>query len=104
MAPQILIPIVSELVKIFTDDETDEKSKTKIKEAIVFDVAAKSLEIAAKDTRKFWQSKRWYMTLIAVLIPVLNRFFDLNLSETEMISIAGPVVAYVLGKSYEQKT
>lgn len=104
MAPQILIPIVSELVKIFTDDEKDEKSKAKIKEAIVYEVAAKTVEVAGRDTRKFWQSKRWYMTLIAVLVPVLNRFFELNLSETEMISIAGPVVAYVLGKSYEQKT
>ena len=103
MAPQFLIPIVSELIKAFTADEKSEEAKTDLKKALIYEGAAKAVEIAAKDTRKFWQSKRWYMTLIAVLVPVLNRFFDLNLSETEMISIAGPVVAYVLGKSYEQK-
>lgn len=104
MVPQLVIPVVTELIKAFTDDEKDEKSIAKIKESIVYEVAAKAVEVAGRDTRKFWQSKRWYMTLIAVLVPVLNRFFDLNLSETEMVSIAGPVVAYVLGKSYEQKT
>ena len=103
MAPQLIIPVVAELIKAFTADEKDEKSKSKVKEAIVYEVAAKAVEVAGRDTRKFWQSKRWYMTVITVLVPVLNRFFDLNLSEIEIIAIAGPVMVYVLGKSYEQK-
>jgi len=100
--PLLLIPMVAELVKELTKDEPDE-SKTKIKESIAYEVSSAAMAEVTKDTRKFWQSKRWYMTAVALLVPVLNRSFGWELSETEILAIAGPVVAYVLGKSWEQK-
>ena len=50
--------------------------------------------------KPFWQSKKWWMVVIAVMIPVLNQFFGLGLNVGEITAIAAPVVAYILGQSY----
>ena len=55
------------------------------------------------EDKPFYKSKRWYLTIAAILVPIINRATGLNLSEMEMVSIVGPVMAYVLGKSHEQK-
>jgi len=50
--------------------------------------------------KPFWASKRWWMTAIAVVIPVLNHVFGLGLDAGEITAIAAPVVAYVLAQAY----
>jgi hypothetical protein len=100
----LLIPVVNEIIKEFTKDEKDDGEKSRIKREIAREIASVAIKESAKDTRPFWKSKRWYMTILAVLIPILNRALALNLSETEIAMIAGPVVAYVASKSWEQKS
>jgi hypothetical protein len=53
--------------------------------------------------KPFWHSKRFWMTVAGVLIPIINKVSGLELSETEIVPIIGMIAAYVLGKSHEQK-
>lgn len=51
-------------------------------------------------TKPFWASKRWWMAMIAVAIPVLNHVFGLGLDVGEITAIAAPVVAYILAQAF----
>ena len=50
--------------------------------------------------KPFWASKRWWMAMIAVAIPVLNHVFGLGLDVGEITAIAAPVVAYILAQAF----
>lgn len=50
--------------------------------------------------KPFWQSKRWWMAVIAVFIPVLNQLGGLGLDAGEIAVIAAPVVAYILAQAF----
>jgi uncharacterized membrane protein len=55
------------------------------------------------NSKPFWKSKRFWMTMAGVLIPIANKVFGLELSVSEITPIVGMIAAYVLGKSHEQK-
>ena len=54
--------------------------------------------------KPFWRSKRWGMTAIAVVIPVLNHVFGLGLDVGEITAIAAPVVTYILAQAFVDAT
>ena len=47
-----------------------------------------------------WQSKKWWMAMIAIVVPVLNHTFGLGLDAGEITAIAAPVMAYILAQAY----
>jgi hypothetical protein len=53
--------------------------------------------------RPFWQSKRFWMTMTGILVPIINKVSGLDLSVGELSVVVGMIATYVFGKSHEQK-
>ena len=96
------IPIITAGLQLLNTAISDDKKKDEEKVVEVMSMVVKEVKEAAK-VKPFYQSKRWYMAILAVLIPVGNRLLGWNMTETEIGMVICPVIAYVLGKSYEQK-
>lgn len=67
------------------------------------EIVKEILEPAPKDLKPFWQSKRFWMTLTGIFVPIINKVSGLNLSVGELSVIVGMIATYVFGKSHEQK-
>jgi hypothetical protein len=91
MNPLLILQGVK-LLKDLTSTGDDEKDKAIVKETLS----------AVGDLKPFWQSKRFWMTLAGIAVPIINRAAGLNLSETEIVTMVGTIAAYVVAKSYEQ--
>ena len=48
--------------------------------------------------KQFWHSKKFWAAVVATSVPILNHFWELNLSKDAIIQILTPVVAYILGQ------
>ena len=46
--------------------------------------------------KPFYGSKKWWMRVLAIIIPVVNNRLGLNLSVEEMAAIVIPIVTYVV--------
>jgi hypothetical protein len=46
--------------------------------------------------------KAFWVALIGVLVPLLNHFFDLGLEVGEIVAIALPIIALVLGVTWKE--
>lgn len=47
-----------------------------------------------------WKSRKWWIALIGVAVPLVNHFFNLNMSVEDITALVVPIVAYILGESY----
>lgn len=50
--------------------------------------------------KSFWQSKKWWMAIIAALIPVIGRAMGWELNTEEILAIVSPIVAYILAQAF----
>ena len=46
--------------------------------------------------------KAFWVALIGVIIPLLNHFFDLGLQVGEIVAIALPIIALILGVTWKE--
>ncbi len=61
----------------------------------------KEMETNEYDVNKpFWQSKRWWLAVIAVLIPIASHALGWELDTGEIMAVITPIVVYILGQSY----
>jgi len=59
------------------------------------------MEINEYDVNKpFWRSKRWWLAVIAVLIPIASHALGWELDTGEIMAVITPIVVYILGQSY----
>lgn len=49
------------------------------------------------------QSRKFWATICAVAIPIVNRHFHLDLDSSEISSIMAVICAYVIGTGLEKK-
>jgi hypothetical protein len=50
--------------------------------------------------KSFWQSKKFWATIVGIITPVLNRKFNLGLTETDLLIIIGAIVGYNVGQGF----
>lgn len=50
--------------------------------------------------KPFWLSKKWWFTVLAVLVPILNQTFGLGLDATTVLEIILPIMVYVGGQAH----
>ncbi len=50
--------------------------------------------------KKPWHSKKWWMAVIGIVIPLVNHFFGMGLNPIEISAVLAPIIAYLLGQSY----
>ena len=55
-------------------------------------------------TRPFWKSKKWWVAIIAALIPIANSAFGFNLDPTELTLIILPLIGYIFGEAWTDAT
>ncbi len=59
------------------------------------------LSIGKRSPHKPWyKSKKWWMSMLALFIPVVNRVFGLDLDVAEIVTVAAPVIVYVIVEGY----
>ncbi len=49
--------------------------------------------------KPWYLSKKWWMSILAVTIPVLNNRFGWDLQAEEMAAIIAPIVVYVAAEA-----
>lgn|GEM_PF-1405670 len=54
--------------------------------------------------KPFWQSKKWWVSLIGILIPVINRVFELELDLKEIVILVAPLMVYVFSQGLADQT
>ncbi len=69
----------------------DEKDETVLLETALLEVREKH----------FWQSKKWWMAILAASIPIINRIAGIDLDAGEIWIAVGPMIAYILGQSLD---
>ena len=47
---------------------------------------------------EFLKSKKFWAACVAVLVPVANELFDLSLTTESVMTIVGPIMAYIVGQ------
>ena len=50
------------------------------------------------EKKPFYLSKKWWATIGAILIPVLNRVFGLEMNTEDIVVILTPVLIYVISQ------
>ena len=48
--------------------------------------------------KKFWYSKKFWVSVISVLVPILNLVSGFDLSIEQVLTITGPLMVYVVGQ------
>lgn len=48
--------------------------------------------------KPFYKSKKFWASIIAVIIPVINQVFSLELDAQELVPIMAPALVYVVGQ------
>lgn len=48
--------------------------------------------------KRFWQSKKWWIGIVGVLVPVANSLFGWHLQVEEILPILTPLFAYIIGQ------
>lgn len=51
-----------------------------------------------KIEKQFWKSKKWWVMLTAVVIPVANRALGLDMGMEELKLVIGSLMAYIMGQ------
>ena len=49
----------------------------------------------------FYKEKAFWVALVGVLVPLLNHFFQFGLEVGEVLAIALPIIAFILGVSWK---
>ena len=75
--------------------ESEIKKET-MPQAIKNHIIEKSLEVPQE--KRFWQSKKYVTSVIAVIIPILNKVFGWELDIVEISSILVPAIVYVFSQ------
>jgi hypothetical protein len=52
----------------------------------------------SKVEKPFWQSKKWWVGIVGVLVPVANSVFGWNLEISQVMEILTPLFAYIVGQ------
>ena len=60
------------------------------------DVAFPRRRRGPHEHKPWYLSKKWWMSVLAIIIPVINNRLGLNLSVEEMAAIIVPVITYVV--------
>ncbi len=57
-------------------------------------------QAAAKQEKNFWQSKKWWLGIVGVAVPVINSFLPdtVQLDMGQVVQVLVPLFAYVLGQ------
>lgn len=50
------------------------------------------------EEKKFWESKKFWAACVAVLVPLGNHCFGLDLDQETVTAMMTPMLAYVLGQ------
>ena len=82
------------IAKVVTAELDKETMPVDIKNHII----EKSLEEPKE--KHFWQSKKYITTVIAVIVPILNKVFGWELNITEVSLILAPFIVYVLSQGF----
>lgn len=48
--------------------------------------------------KEFWQSKKWWIGIVGVLVPVANTIFGWDLQIEDVLQILTPLFAYIVGQ------
>lgn len=51
-----------------------------------------------KDEKPFWKSKKWWVAIIGVAIPLILKEFGIHLTPDEVVAIITPITAYIVGQ------
>jgi len=55
------------------------------------------------EARVFWKRKTFWATVVAVVIPIVNRVAGLDMQIEEVSAAITPLVAFILGESWRKK-
>jgi len=55
------------------------------------------------EARVFWKRKTFWATVVAVVIPIVNRMAGLDMQIEEVSAAITPLVAFILGESWRKK-
>jgi len=55
------------------------------------------------EARPFWARKTFWATVVAVVIPIVNRVAGLDMQIEEVSVAITPLVAFILGESWRKK-
>ncbi len=50
--------------------------------------------------KKFWESKKWWAAVVAVIIPIANKMFGLNMDDAEIWAAILPIMSYIIGQGF----
>lgn len=50
------------------------------------------------EEKTFWTSKKWWVGVAGVLVPVANAIFGWDLSVEEVLQVLAPLFAYIVGQ------
>lgn len=48
--------------------------------------------------KPFWESKKWWMAIIAAVVPLANGIFGMGLSVEQVATVVVPLAAYIVGQ------
>ncbi len=48
--------------------------------------------------KQFWKSKKWWVGVVGILVPVANAIFGWDLSVEEVLQVLAPLFAYIIGQ------
>jgi uncharacterized membrane protein YqaE (UPF0057 family) len=48
--------------------------------------------------KTFWKSKKFWASVIAVLVPMLNHHLDWGMDVDSVVTMMTPMLAYILGQ------
>ena len=48
--------------------------------------------------KPFWESKKWWMAIIAALVPAANMVFGFGFSVEQVATVIVPLAAYIAGQ------
>lgn len=53
-----------------------------------------------EERKSAWKSRKFWLAVVSGSLIVLNEGFSLNIPEEAFMTVAGVVIAYILGESY----
>ena len=50
--------------------------------------------------KPFWKSKKWWVAIIAAVVPVANAVLGLDLDTAELSLVIIPLIGYIFGEAW----
>jgi len=54
--------------------------------------------------KPFWKSKKWWVAIIAAVVPVANAVLGLDLDTAELSLVIIPLIGYIFGEAWTDAT